>query len=152
MLDRNMTTTLSTSASISPSTGNPKAEAKRCLIIGAGIAGLLAARTLQERGLQVTVLDKGRGVGGRMATRRIGSAVFDHGAQFFTARDPRFQALVNSWLAAEVAAEWCRGFAGPEGVRQDDGHPRYRGRLLRFRSIAGVLRNPPYCIRTPFSY
>ena len=91
------------------------------------MAGLLAARTLQEQGLQVTVVDKGRGVGGRMATRRIGSAVFDHGAQFFTARDPKFAALVNAWIAAGAAQEWCRGFADSEGVTPDDGHLRYRG-------------------------
>ena len=71
-----------------------------CIVIGAGIAGLLAARTLQEHGLRVTVLDKGRGVGGRMATRRIGSAVFDHGAQFFTARDPQFDTLISVWRRA----------------------------------------------------
>ncbi len=100
---------------------------KSCLVIGAGIAGLVAARTLVEHGFQVMVLDKGRGVGGRMATRRIGSAVFDHGAQFFTARDPRFEELVSEWRAADVAQEWCRGFAGPEGVAHGDGHPRYCG-------------------------
>ena len=100
---------------------------KSCLVIGAGIAGLLAARALQQRGIQVTVLDKGRGVGGRMATRRIGSAVFDHGAQFFTARDPQFFAHVQSWLEAGVAHEWSRGFAGPEGVAAADGHSRFRG-------------------------
>ena len=110
---------------------------KSCLVIGAGIAGLLAARTLQEHGLRVTVLDKGRGVGGRMATRRIGSAVFDHGAQFFTARDPQFDTLVSAWQRAEVAQEWCRGFAGPEGVAPGDGHPRYRG-------AAGMTAVPKY--------
>ncbi len=100
---------------------------KSCLVIGAGIAGLLAARTLQEQGVQVTVLDKGRGVGGRMATRRIGSAVFDHGAQFFTARDPRFRALADALMMAGAAEEWCRGFAGPAGSTEGDGHPRYCG-------------------------
>ena len=102
-------------------------SAKSCLIVGAGIAGLLAARALQERGVRVTLLDKGRGVGGRMATRRIGSAVFDHGAQFFTARDPRFGAVVDDWLSAQVSEEWCRGFADHEGLVRGDGHPRYRG-------------------------
>lgn len=100
---------------------------RRCLVVGAGIAGLLAAQTLRRRGIEVTVLDKGRGVGGRMATRRIGEAVFDHGAQFFTVRDERFRALVSEWVEAGAAQEWCRGFAGPSGVTSADGHPRYRG-------------------------
>ncbi len=110
------------------------------LVIGAGITGLLAARTLQAHGQTVIVLDKGRGVGGRMATRRIGSAVFDYGAQFFTARDQEFNALVDVWRAGDVALEWCRGFAGPDGVAHTDGHPRYRG-------STGMTAVPKYLAR-----
>ena len=98
-----------------------------CVIVGAGISGLLAARELRKAGWHVTVLDKGRGVGGRMATRRIGGAGFDHGAQFFTVRGERFGGLVNHWLAAGAATEWSRGFADAEGNANPDGHPRYRG-------------------------
>jgi predicted NAD/FAD-dependent oxidoreductase len=43
----------------------------RILVIGAGLAGLTAARRLQDRGHTVVVVDKGRAPGGRMATRRI---------------------------------------------------------------------------------
>lgn len=53
---------------------------------GAGMAGLTAAAELQRAGCRGLVLDKGRGVGGRLASRRIGGASFDHGAQFITAR------------------------------------------------------------------
>lgn len=98
----------------------------RVVVVGAGLAGLMAARELQAAGSHVTVFDKGRGVGGRMATRRIetdaGTGVFDHGAQFFTARGDEFKSLVDRWIADDVVAEWCRGFAG------DDGHPRYVAR------------------------
>lgn len=98
-----------------------------CVVIGAGMSGLVAATPLQEQGIPVVVLDKGRGVGGRMATRRIADAVFDHGAQFFTVRDPRFAELVSRWQSQGVVSEWARGFANVEGVYRGDGHLRYRG-------------------------
>lgn len=86
------------------------------------MAGLTAAATLQRAGHKVLVLDKGRGVGGRLATRRAEGAVFDHGAQFLTARTPRWRALVDRWSEDGMAVEWCRGFTG-----EADGHPRWRG-------------------------
>ncbi|QIN79172.1 NAD(P)-binding protein [Rubrobacter marinus] len=98
-----------------------------CLVIGAGMSGLLAANKLQEAGWAVTILDKGRGVGGRMATRRFDGASFDHGAQFFTARSDEFKGMVADWQEAGAAREWSRGFADAEGNPNEDGHPRYRG-------------------------
>lgn len=92
------------------------------LIIGAGVAGLTAAAELQRGGRSVCVLDKGRSVGGRLASRRIGEASFDHGAQFITTRDLRFVAALEGWRRTGVVEEWCRGFAG-----QADGHARWRG-------------------------
>ncbi len=80
------------------------------LIIGAGMAGLTCATVLAKAGRSVTVLDKGRGPGGRMAARRAeiaGEVVsFDHGAQYFTARDPAFQTAVSGWEAQGVVARW----------------------------------------------
>jgi predicted NAD/FAD-dependent oxidoreductase len=92
------------------------------LIIGAGLAGLSAANDLQQAGYRVMVVDKGRGLGGRLAGRRIGDATFDHGAQFMTARESRFKAEVESWIKAGVAEEWYSSYPG-----QPNGHPRYRG-------------------------
>ena len=100
---------------------------RSCVVVGAGISGLLAAKTLHEKGWTVTVLDKCRNVGGRMATRRVGRGNFDHGSQFFTVRGERFAGLVEDWLGAGVAAEWTRGFADSEGRPNEDGYPRYRG-------------------------
>ncbi|HMQ53993.1 MAG TPA: FAD-dependent oxidoreductase, partial [Anaerolineae bacterium] len=51
------------------------------LVVGAGLSGLMAANLLKAYGFKVTVLDKGRSVGGRLATRRIGPGRADHGAQ-----------------------------------------------------------------------
>ncbi|MFP5402647.1 MAG: NAD(P)/FAD-dependent oxidoreductase [Gammaproteobacteria bacterium] len=75
-------------------------------VVGAGIAGLSCARALSAAGVRVTVLEKSRGPAGRMSTRRGEGWACDHGAQYFTARDPRFQAEVAHWLAAGVAARW----------------------------------------------
>ena len=65
---------------------------------------------------EVVVLDKGRGVGGRMATRRIGEATLDHGAQFFTTHTAEFASVVAGWVAAGVAVPWFAGRVGPHGV------------------------------------
>lgn len=76
------------------------------VIIGAGMAGLMAAITLQEAGHSVVVLEKSRALGGRLATRRLQAAIFDHGAQYFTVKDPRFQQLVEDWIAQGVVQTW----------------------------------------------
>ncbi len=70
------------------------------------MAGLMTARALRERGASVVVLEKSRGVGGRMATKRVGAAVFDQGAQFFTIRDPAMSRWLADWQAEGVAAPW----------------------------------------------
>lgn len=96
------------------------------IVVGAGLSGLLAARLLQETGLAVVVLDKGRGVGGRLATRRLGEGRADHGAQFFTVRDPDFARLVETWRAGDLVFEWSRGWSnGSLDDAPADGHPRY---------------------------
>lgn len=97
----------------------------RVVVVGAGIAGLMAAQSLTNSGHQVVVVDKGRSPGGRLATRRIGNATLDHGAQFFTVRNPAFEAHVAQWVSQGAATEWCRGFS--PHAETNDGHPRYRG-------------------------
>jgi photolyase PhrII len=89
----------------------------RVAVIGAGISGLCAARTLADHGLPVIVFDKGHDVGGRMSSRRLegddGHVTFDHGAQYFTARDPRFRRYVDSWLQQGVVAIWPNSESDP---------------------------------------
>ena len=76
------------------------------VVIGAGLSGLLVARQRLSHGEKVLVVEKSRGLGGRMATKRIDEIVLDQGAQFFTARSPAFQAIVDEWVEAGVAARW----------------------------------------------
>ena len=75
-------------------------------IIGAGMAGAACAQALIEAGRKVVVVDKGRRVGGRLAQRRVGDAVFDHGAQYLGAHDPAFAAAMGSWQEAGLVAAW----------------------------------------------
>lgn len=93
----------------------------KVVIVGAGMTGLVAAAELTAAGAQVTVVDKGRSVGGRLATRRIGDARLDHGAQFFTARTPAFKRRIDEWERRQLVHVWNHGFETAEG----DGHPRY---------------------------
>ena len=78
-------------------------------IIGAGMAGLAAGRKLADAGQAVTIFDKSRGLGGRMATRRVDAMAFDHGAQYFTAKGAAFRAVVDGWRAQGHAADWFEG-------------------------------------------
>ncbi len=103
------------------------------VIVGAGIAGLSAAAELVASGRRVVVLEKSRGVGGRMATRRVGEAVCDHGAQFFTVRGPAFGGMVTAAREAGAVATWCEGFSRAASIDAvaaapaTDGHARWRG-------------------------
>lgn len=75
-------------------------------IIGAGIAGLAAAQSLQSAGRSVVIFDKGRGPGGRTSLRRHGNFHFDHGAQYFTVSDDRFSRRVQAWEEQRVVRRW----------------------------------------------
>ena len=92
------------------------------LVLGAGIAGLTAAAALKQAGRHVTVVDKGRGVGGRMATRRFDGATFDHGAPFL--------ATVHPPEAIGLAAAQRAGVLLPWDTEVPASHPpmrRWRG-------------------------
>lgn len=84
-------------------------------VVGAGVAGLACARRLQAAGLRVVVFDKGRGPGGRLAARRfatpLGEARADHGAQYLTAREPEFQAVLAALAVEGFAARWEARFS-----------------------------------------
>lgn len=114
-------------------------QPQSCLIIGGGIAGLIAGTVLHRQGIPVTVLDKGRGIGGRLATRRIqhpllGEGVFDYGTQGFSVSDPQFQVWVDEWLEQGLIEAWFNQVGA-------DQRPYYRGRTSN-RAIAQYLAKP----------
>lgn len=107
------------------------------MIIGGGMTGLITATLLQREGIQTTVLDKGRGIGGRLATRRVKysdsiEGIFDYGTQHFSVKQPQFQVWVDDWLKQGIIKQWCRGFG------EVDGKPRYCG-VNGTRGIAKYL-------------
>lgn len=75
-------------------------------VIGAGVAGVACAGELAAAGVEVRLFDKGRGLGGRLSTRRAEPWHFDHGAQYFTVRAPAFAAQASRWLEAGAVQPW----------------------------------------------
>lgn len=90
-------------------TRHPPQDPLHVAVVGAGMAGVVCARTLVQAGHRVSLFEKSRGFGGRMATRRTEFGSFDHGSQYFTVRDPRFaralltaQDVVRPWAVSTV--------------------------------------------------
>jgi len=107
---------------------------KNIAIVGAGMAGIACARTLQQAGHQVTVFEKNAALGGRMATRRTEFGGFDHGTQYFTVRDARFA------QALETVPGLCRPWSA-NTVRVLDEHGRV--------AAAGLPARAPHWVPVP---
>jgi hypothetical protein len=76
------------------------------LILGAGLTGLTVAAGLRRAGGRPVVLDKSRGLGGRLATRRAETWQFDHGAQYLRPRGPEFAALLDALKPSGAVQAW----------------------------------------------
>ena len=104
--------------------------ALKIAVIGAGMAGLTVARALSSFA-DISVFEKSRGVGGRMATRRMDEVAFDHGAQYFTIRNDRFYDSLKAAQADGVVQSWNGEVAslGGDGLSQGvrPATPRYVG-------------------------
>lgn len=118
---------------------HPIHDKPRILIVGAGMAGLAAARALRARGHELLLVDKGRGPGGRLANRRFGGARFDHGAQFFTARDPEIAAETRLWQERDILREWFREPGSDTADRI-----RWRGRPAMTAIARELARDLPF--------
>ncbi len=107
---------------------------KSVAVIGAGLSGLTAARTLADHNIDVTVFEKSRGYGGRCATRREGPWRFDHGAQYFTVRDSRLLPYIHSWQHQGILAPW----QGTIAVREDGAWQPSRPGVRRYVGVPGM--------------
>jgi renalase len=115
-------------------------ESGTVAIVGAGLAGATLARRLRAAGRPVVLFDKGRKPGGRLAHRRSPPWQFDHGAQFVTARDPNFAALIQARVAAGDAAVLTGRMVriGPDGTIEDSPGERFVGVPGMRALIAGL--------------
>ncbi|PSN11705.1 FAD-dependent oxidoreductase, partial [filamentous cyanobacterium CCP5] len=88
------------------------------IVVGAGLAGLFCARSLHRQGYRVLVLEKSRGLGGRLATRRVEAVPVDHGCRFLQPMTPLLTTLIAELEAQGVLAPWqpsLYGLLGAEG-------------------------------------
>lgn len=105
---------------------------KKIAIIGAGLTGITIAQKLSQR-FSVTVFEKSRGVGGRMATRFDDGFEFDHGAQYFTVHSEEFKSFIKPMIEQGVIARWDARFIelnGSEVINKRDwnaSYPHYVG-------------------------
>ena len=107
------------------------------VIIGSGIAGLSAASWLQAHGKQVLILDKARNPGGRLSTRQHTPYEFDHGAQFFTARDKSFQKLAEQACLSGTLTT----FQHPEKGQVYGGNPVFSHWVAQMSSQLSIQQN-----------
>ena len=104
-------------------------RARKFAVVGAGIAGIVCARTLHQAGYRVAVFEKEAEPGGRMATCSTSFGTFDHGAQYFTVREPRFARALQTatgtckpWSANSVRLLDAQGRAADPGSPTREAH------------------------------
>lgn len=122
----------------------------KVIVLGSGMAGLAAASILRARGREVLVLDKGTVPGGRVASRKLGKALFDHGLQRFHAESSPFAASLAEWESGGLVAPWAMptsvattpypSFRVPGGMRQ---LTRHLARELAVRQSCRALAVTP---------
>jgi predicted NAD/FAD-dependent oxidoreductase len=106
-----------TDRSAAPSRRREGDQPLEVAVVGAGLSGLVCARIVSDHGHRVRVFEKARGPGGRMSTRRVGDWRFDHGAQYFTVRDRRFERRVYCWRQDDLVRSWTGATAVLDGGR-----------------------------------
>jgi len=112
-----------------PAAASPQGTQRHFAVIGAGMAGIVCARTLAQAGHRVTVFEKSSQAGGRTATIDSPFGNFDAGAQYFTVRDPRFARAIDTvpgvckrWSANSVRVLDAAGRVAAAGLPHREAH------------------------------
>jgi hypothetical protein len=100
---------------------------------------------LADAGMAPVVLNKGRGIGGRVATRRASECQFDHGAQYVNAHGAGFASVLDAREKAGTLAGWADGTGRSHhvGVPGMSAIPKALGAGLDIRQNAQVLHLVP---------
>lgn len=93
-------------------------DIRRIAIVGSGLAGLTAGIQLKQLGHDVTLFEKSRGPGGRLAAKRVTGGSADIGAQYFTARNPEFLPFLSAYAGEANFSVWQGRF----GYRDEQGN------------------------------
>ena len=109
------------------------------------MTGITLAKNLYPKVFKILILDKGKKIGGRMASKSIyldkRKFTYDYGAQFFTVRSEEFQNEVSKWEKKNFVKVWCNGF------NKIDGHKRYisikgmQNLFVRLSNNLNILQN-----------
>ncbi len=114
---------------------------QKICVVGAGLAAVAAARSLAGRGHSVTLFEKSRGFGGRLATRRFDGLHFDHGAAFFTVRDASFREALAPLVSAGEVVPWTERLHRWDGLSlSGDALTRTERRWAAGEGMASVAR------------
>lgn len=92
-------------------------------IIGAGLSGLVAGKRLAQAGHDVTVIEKNRKLGGKLATFKKGGDIFDYGISSVISSDPIFESFLKLLKEKNSLKEWARDFALYDGTQLHDINP-----------------------------
>jgi renalase len=111
-------------------------------IVGAGLAGLVCAQALRQQGYEVVVVEKSRGLGGRLATRRLPEGFADHGVRYLEAQGDLSRQLIQVLLAQNVIQPWTAEVENwsAEAVAPDSTPPRYVS-AIGITAVAKFLAN-----------
>ncbi len=118
-------------------------------IIGAGLSGLTAGRLLAKAGHEVTIFEKSRGFGGRMATRYAGKDLgtkLDHGIPYFTAQTSEFRSFVAELIEKGIIRTWGRNFSAYDGENLINKNPN-DSRDVIYTSTNGMNKVGKYLSR-----
>ncbi len=85
---------------------SPFRRSPRVAVLGAGLAGIAATRTLRDHNVDATLVDRADRPGGRLTSRTLEGVPFDYGAQYFTARSPDFAHLAAALAWEGELARW----------------------------------------------